>query len=226
MTLEGPDQRRLLRGPPTRNLEAYQLYLEARADLWSARASYAAAFDKLQLALRLDPAFAAGAGEHRVRAVGGARFRRSAARDAGGRGTRGPAGAGQRAGLGATHRALAIIRAAQARWLEAEVSVQQALALDDTDPMTWLYTRRTCSVRWATCMQGCRVRARRTASHPRIPLSTSSCVADHMLNGNDDEARTHAQAAFDLGMARTVAPLVMCCPNPNSVRAAMTLRAH
>src|SRR4029453_6726369 len=56
MTLHGPDQRRLLRGPPTNSLEAYQLYLEARPAMQSG--GVRTAFDKLQLALRLDPGFA------------------------------------------------------------------------------------------------------------------------------------------------------------------------
>jgi TolB-like protein len=209
VTWEGQDQRRLLRGPPTRNLEAYQLYLEARAtDLLSGPGRISAVFEKLQLALRLDPDFAqARAHSAHVRSMaimfgvplpGTLANAEHEARQA----------LDGEPNSAATHTALGIIRAAQARWPDAETSFQQALTLDDANPaILALHAMNVLGTvgHLRACLSSSREAQRLAPAYPGFHIQLA--VA-HEAVRNDDAARTHAQAAIDLGMLRTAAPLV------------------
>jgi adenylate cyclase len=205
VTLEGPDRRRLLRDPPTRNLEAYRLYLEAMSE--QARGSVRSAFDKLQLALRLDPGFAqARAAVVQLRSLaiflsvalpGTLADAEREARDA-------LAGAPDSAAI---HAALGVIHATQARWLEAEASFQQALMLDEGDPWAWsghgvfvLSTVGHLRAYLSSSLEAHRLAPAWLPAH--IPLT-----AAHLYVGNDDEARAHGQAAIELGAPRNRFPL-------------------
>jgi tetratricopeptide (TPR) repeat protein len=189
----------VLRGPPTRNLEAYQLFLEAMAD--QARGRLRPAFDKLQRALQLDPGFAqARAAVVAVRSV--AMFHDLALP-----GSLADAEQEARHALelqpdsAATHAALGAIRAAQARWPEAEESFRRALEIDDTDPWAWsehgLYVFSTVGY----------IRAYLSSSSEAHRPAHLQLAAAHLRAGNDDEVRQHARAAIDLGMSRASFPL-------------------
>jgi TolB-like protein len=207
-TLLGLGPKSLLRAPPTQNLEAYRLFLEGVAALPTPGQGLRAAFDKLQLALRLDPAFAparAALVEARGLAV---------VFDVPLPGTLADAEHETRTALdgdrqsAATYWTLGVIRAAQGRWLEAEECFQQALALDDAEP--WFWSSHSLHVLGTTG----HLRAALFGSQQSLRLGPGwtggnvATAAAHLVLGNDAEARVHAQAAFDLGYPRAAAPLV------------------
>ena len=128
---------------------------------------------------------------------------------AGRRRARSAAGTRLRSELGrARYAALGAIQAAQARWLEAEASFQQALTLDDANP--WIWHAHALSVLGTTghlrallshAREGHRLAPAWAVAHMWLAFSS------HVLS-NDDESRTHVQAASELGMARAGVPLV------------------
>jgi TolB-like protein/Flp pilus assembly protein TadD len=206
VAIEGLTHGRMQRAPPTRNLDAYLLYLGAAFDLAS-DFRVRPAFEKLQEALRLDPDFArARSFMVHVWAMGFvfgvplpgrlADAEQEALRVL----ERTPDSA-------LTHASLGIIRSAQARWLEAEASFRRAKELDPTDPDPW--------VLHAAYLLGStgHVQAALTSSAEAVRLAPSHPVFTMHLGmvnaaiGNDVEARRQLQAAMDLGMERTTMPL-------------------
>ena len=101
----------------------------------------------------------------------------------------------------ATHAALGVIRAAQARWLEAEASYQQALALDDADPWTWRSHAIEVLSTVGHLRANFRARGRPTASRRRGPGPTSTLQRRTSSAGNDGEARTPRSGGRRLGRA-------------------------
>ena len=204
---QGAEQGRSLRGPPTRSLEAYQLYLAAAADIGTGFKARSA-FEKLQSAVRLDPGFAkAQAFMAHVRTMGyvfgiplpgtlaDAEQQALQALDAD------PDSA-------AAHGALGVIRTAQARWVEAEASFQRSLTLDPTEPDAW--ARHATYVLASTGHLRAMIASAREAVRlaPPHPVYNMQLMAAYLLVGNDIESRKYGHAAIDLGIQRTMAPLV------------------
>jgi len=206
VTAQGVSQDRPLRAPPTRSLEAYQLYLAAAANI---RTGFGGrqAFENLQAALRLDPGFAkAHSLMALVRSVASLfgiplpGTLADAEQDALRALERDPDSA-------ATHGALGVIRAVQGRWVEAAASFQRSLALDPAEPETW--ARHAGAVLGSTG----HLRAHLSSTLEAIRLAPADPVINmqlsvaHALLGNDPDARKQAQAAIDLGITRTSSPL-------------------
>jgi adenylate cyclase len=196
-----------LRAPPTQSFEAYRLFLEALADQARLGPGNRRAFEKLQQALRLDPGFA------RARAVVAQLRSFSLVFGVPLPGTLADAEHEALQALelnpesAATHAALGTIRAAQARWLEAEESFAQAFALDDADPSIWsghgLSVSATVGHLGAYLSSSCE-------AHRLAPASAgihTNLVVAYAFPGNEGELRKHAQLAFDLGVPRTYAPV-------------------
>ena len=126
-----------IHGPPTQNLEAYHLYLQALAVQGTANPEYLArAMQMLQRAIALDPGFAraynAMAGLRAIAIVidvhvpgtfadAEQEVNRALSLDP---------------SLVAAHAALGMINAARGRWIDAEGRFRQAFAHDDSDPTT------------------------------------------------------------------------------------------
>lgn len=199
VAVEGVAEDGALRAPPTRNLEAYLLYLGAAAEPatdFGARS----AVQKLQQALRLDPDFARAQAflvhlwsSRLLFGVPLPGTLAGAEQDALDVLQRTPDSA-------MTHASLGIIRTAQGRWLEAETSFQQAQALDPTEPEIWMLHGRyllgsTGHAR--TSLAGALEAVRLAPAHP---VFMTHLALAHVLVGNDDEARRAARAAVDLGL--------------------------
>jgi TolB-like protein/Tfp pilus assembly protein PilF len=136
--LKGPPPASWTSARPTQDLEAYQLYMQARAMRMASERSLCRAFELYQQAIVRDPQFArafSGLAETRNSfsyfgysmpdALGGAErdARRALALD--------PTLADARAALG-------VVNAFQGKWLEAEVYLRAALSLDRNDVQTRL----------------------------------------------------------------------------------------
>ena len=191
---------------PTRDLEAYLLYLGAVSDLAT---SFRArpAFEKLQAALRLDPNFArARAFMVHVRSMGfvfGIPLPGSLT-DAGEEALR---LLDRAPDSGMLHASLGIIRSAQGHWLEAETSFRRAKELDPTEPEPW-----GLHAAYLLGSAG-HLRAQVTSSleavrlAPAYPVFRLMVGMGHALVGNDTEARKFLETAVELGMPRTSSPL-------------------
>ena len=206
VAVQGFDEHNALRAPPTRSLEAYQLYLAAAADIRTAFRGRQA-FEKLQAALRIDPGF--GKAQtllvlvRSVALVFGIALPGTMA-DAEQDALRALDSAPDSA---TTHAALGLIRAVQARWADAEASFQRSLALDPAEPETW--------ARHAAVLLGStgHLRAQLSSTLEAIRLAPAEPVFNMQLAvaravlGDDIDARKQVQAAIDLGMSRTSSPL-------------------
>jgi tetratricopeptide (TPR) repeat protein len=214
--LGSPDH--VLREPPTRNLEAYQLFLAAMADIRTAFRGRPA-FDKLQAAVRLDPGFAkARAFLAHVRAMavvfdiplpGTLADAEQEALEAL---EKSPDSAG-------VHRTLGLIHAAQGRFVEADAGFRRSIALDPTEPEAWglhgayvLGTAGHLRAQLASTREAARLA-------PAAPVFNMTLAVAHAQLGMDAEARRQAQVAADLGMQRMMSPLV-------DVLAQLEVRAH
>jgi len=197
---------RAARAAPTRDLEAYLLYLGAVSDLatdFRARP----AFEKLQAALRLDPDFArARVFLVHVRSMAfvyGIPLPGTLADtepDAQRVLERSPDSA-------MLHASLGIIRSAQGRWLEAEGSFRHAKELDPTEPEPWALHAAYLlgSVGHLRAQLASSVESVRLA--PAHPVFNMSLGIAHAVLGHDEDARRLLNAAADLGLQRTVTPL-------------------
>jgi adenylate cyclase len=197
---------RARRAAPTRNLEAYLLYLGAASDLTS-NFHARPAFEKLQAALRLDPDFArARSFMVHVRALGYvfgiplpgtlADAEQEALRVL----DRSPDSA-------LTHASLGIIRSANGRWLEAEAGFRRAQELDPAEPDPWALHAAYLlgSTGHVREMAASSLEAVRLA--PAHPVFTMLLGMAHSVAGNDEEGRRRLNAAIELGQLRTSSPL-------------------
>ncbi len=196
-----------LRGPPTRNLEAYQLYLQAMQEIPGLGVGLRSGFDKLQQAIARDPGFAqARLAVVSTRAL--ALFNDvqlpGSIDDAEREALQAVAAAPD---SGTTHAALGVIHAARSRWLQAEESFQKALAIDDADPWTQnsyglhlLGTVGHVRHSLSTALEAHRLAPAWAAGH--ISLAVAYDVA-----GLAADARTHADAAIALGVPITAPPM-------------------
>jgi TolB-like protein len=195
--------------PPTRNLEAYQLYLQAIAMQVTAGPNLLPrAVAKLQRAIHLDPRFAraynALAALHAVALVVLDEPLPSTLADA--------EREAQRAltldpNMGGVHAALGTMQAAQGKWRNAEERFRESLALDENDPTTHLfyglyvagsagYLRRYLETSLVAC---------RLAPVAVVNLMTLSVA--YMLNGREAQAEEYFRLGMDLGMSPHIPPL-------------------
>lgn len=195
--------------PPTRDLEAYQLYLQAQA-MTAIGAPDQVLTRQMQLlrqALARDPRFARAynllASMRAVAIVLDVRVTGSLAeaeRDV-----------QQALALdphqGATHAALGTIHAAQGKWISSEERFREALALDDSDPMM----RQTYGLhvagsagflrRYLEAIQA----ARRLA--PVLVVNNLNMAVANFLLGNDAEARKYSEVTIELGLPAVMSPM-------------------
>jgi TolB-like protein len=210
MTLSGHGTSQSWHEPPTRDLEAYHLYLQAMAA--QARViddSYALpkAFELLQRAVERDPGFARA-----YNAIAG--FRAIAlALDVPIPGTLADAerdvlrGIALDPTLGSTHAALGIIYSAQGQWLNAQERFREAFACDDSDP--------TSKQGYGLHLLGSLGFLRRfmEVSHevhrlaPAWIASSLNLAVSHTLLDQPDSAHKYIKLVVGLGLPRNVPPL-------------------
>jgi TolB-like protein len=195
--------------PPTRNLEAYQLYLQAIAMQVTAGPNLLSrAVAKLQRAIQLDPRFAraynALAALHAVALVVLDEPLPSTLADAEREAQRALTLDPNMAGV---HAALGTMQAAQGNWRNAEERFRQSLALDESDPTTHLfyglyvagsagYLRRYLETSLV---------AYRLAPVALVNLMTLSVA--YMLNGREQQAEEYFRLGMELGMSPHIPPL-------------------
>lgn len=192
--------------PPTRNLDAYLLYLSALSDGRKGILG-AQAFEKLQAALRLDPGFA------RARALMAEYRSLSLLFGVPLPGTLADAEQGALRALQAApdsasaHAAVGVFHAAQGRWLDAHARFQRAKELALSEPDLWMghAVYVLGSVGHLRANAASSLEALRLA--PAMPLLNMAMAVANALMGNDDEVRRLAGAAVDLGAQLTTAPL-------------------
>jgi tetratricopeptide (TPR) repeat protein len=126
------------RPPPSRNLEAYHLYLQAQAvqTLGPNDSNLPRALDLYQRALRLDPLFAQA--HNAIASVRAIAITVDVALPGSLAETENEIlrGLALDPSLGSTHAALGVIYSAQGRWVDAEERFRQGFACDSNDPTT------------------------------------------------------------------------------------------
>jgi TolB-like protein len=193
--------------PPTRNLEAYHLFLQGNALEASGGPNFERAFALYQRAVALDPRFARAynqmAGVRAIAAVLGFKLPGSLAdseREVSEALRLDPT-------LGGAHAAVGAVQALQGKWLDAEDRFRRAFAADDADP---------------AALQNHGMLVQATAGHLRryhhtvlaaqrlapawLPVLINVTVAS-LLVGQDEEARATARLARELGVSMSLGPL-------------------
>lgn len=198
----------VLQVPPTQNLEAYHLYLQAMAvQVQANTTALERAIGMLRRALELDPKFArAHSGLASMRAVGIVMDARLPDRlDDVEQEVLGAIAIDPDAG--STHGALAVIRAAQGHWLDAESAFQTALRLDPEDAnLHQSYgVFHAGSLGYSARFLEAELRAHRLAP-AWLPNLMGVSVAYVTLD-RIEEARRYMQLALDLGIPAGVGPV-------------------
>jgi TolB-like protein len=209
LTLDGHDAGQSWHEPPTRDLEAYHLYLQAMSiqATVSDYLSLPRAFAMLQRAVERDPGFArAHNAIASLRAI-------SIALDVPLPGTLADAerdvlrGLALDSTLGSTHAALGIIYSAQGKWLSAHDRFRDAFACDVTDPTTQqaygLHLLGTLGFlgRYAEVSH----EAHRLA--PAWTANALNLAVSHVLLDQPEVAHKYLALALGLGLPRTIAPV-------------------
>jgi TolB-like protein len=207
---DGPISARaqILHEPPTRDVEAYHLYLQGLGAFGRiAPGSLPAAQRMLEQALVRDPGFArARSAIASVRAI-------ALVVDATLPGTladveRDVLGnlAGERMS-GATHAALGTIYAAQGKWLLAQQQFRDAIADDDSDPLTYdLYGLHLLgSAGYLRRYAEAALMAHRLA--PAWVINLVNLTVSHVLIDEPEAAEQYASLCVDLGVPRAAAPV-------------------
>jgi len=206
-----------VREPPTRDIEAYDLYLRSMATQGNIQALQNA-WQMLEQALARDPGFArARSAMVSLRAIALlvdvplpgtlADTERDVLQHP-----------GTDATSGSTHAALGIIYAAQGKWLLAQQQFQDAMARDDSDPLTYqgygLHLLGSAGYlrRYADAAQT----AHRVA--PGWIVNTINLTVAHTLLDEQEAAEQYASVCVDLGIPAGAAPLC-------DVRSQLALRA-
>jgi TolB-like protein len=210
LALEGPISARaqVAHEPPTRDVEAYHLYLQALATFGRiAGGSLSVALRLLEQALARDPGFArARSAVASVRAIG-------LVLDVPLPGTLADVErdilcnlTGDRM-FGATHAALGTIYAAQGKWLLAQQQFRDAIADDDSDPLTYddyglhLLGSAGYLQRYAeTALMAHRLAPAWVVSHINLAVS-------HLLIDEPEAAEQYASLCVDLGVPRAAPPV-------------------
>jgi len=194
-------------GHPTRNLDAYHLYLQGNALEAGGGPNFARAFSFYERAVELDPGFARAhnqkAGVRAIAAVLGFKLPGSLAdseREVSEALRLDPT-------LGGAHAAVGVVKALQGKWLEAEDRFQRALAADGEDPASLMNYGMLVL---ATCGHLQRyyetVLAAQRLAPAWLPVLLNVAVAS-LLVGREDEAQATAGLARDLGVAMPLGPL-------------------
>lgn len=208
VTLESGMPGAVLQLPPTQNLEAYHLYLQAMAvQVAPGAGNVMRAIEMMHRVLALDPKFArAHSGLASLRAVGivmdvaipddldavECEAQRAVAMDP---------------NAGSTHGALAIIRAARGRWVAAEDAFASAFALDGADPYLYLSygVFLAGSVGFASRFLESELRAHQLA--PAWVVNLMAVAVAYMTLDRFAEARPYLDLAMEIGITTAVGPV-------------------
>jgi TolB-like protein len=194
--------------PPTRDLEAYQLYLQGWALTFvPTMANMLRAVELLQQALLRDPQFA--------RAHAALAFVRTTAVEFDYPMPNAIALAENEAshalaidpGIAVARLVLGFVHAARGEWRSAEEDMHVAIGLDPRDPVTYLihaidvaqtvgHLRHARDESWQAYTLA-----------PSEPVYLAILAASETMLGLDEEARRNAELAFTLGFPRTVTPM-------------------
>ena len=195
--------------PPTHDIEAYHLYLQAQAQqvMGQPALQLPRAIDLLQKAIALDPRFA--------RAYNGLASARAVALvlDVPVSGSLADAekqvlqALALDPDLGATHGALGIIYAAQGRWLDAQQRFDIAFARDNADPA--LHQEYGMHVAGTVGHLGRSLEASLEAHRlaPAWIASIFTAGVTYTILGQTDAARRFMKLATDLGLGTTAGPV-------------------
>lgn len=192
---------------PTRNLEAYHLFLQGNSLEASGGPNFARAFSLYERAIALDPGFARAynqmAGVRSIAAVLGFKLPGSLAdseREVSQALKLDPS-------LGGAHAAVGTVKALQGKWLEAEERFQRALSADAGDPAA---LQNHGMLVLATCGHLARyyetVLAAQRLAPAWLPVLLNVAVAS-LLVGREDESRATARLARELGVSMPLGPL-------------------
>ena len=194
--------------PPTRNIEAYRLYLQANAIAGASRANLQSALQLYDEALKLDPAFArALAASANTRAVLlGFGFAAPGVIDAAEQDARravelDPGSAGAHAALGGIHMA-------RGRWLDAEREFTRATELDPRDAS--LLNNQGLALLSLGHLR--RARELSEVALRLAPLAVPSVMRQALLEsltGNDEEALRLVSLGVSLGAPADTAGVIM-----------------
>ena len=196
--------------PPTRNVEAYRLYLQARAVFLSVGLTpdkIARMAAMLERSVALDPEFA------RAHALRGLALDSQA--QLGSRGAEAWDEAMQEAeralgldpGLAEAHTLIATLQASRARWLEADASFRRAIALEPSEPTA--YVLYGVYVLAPAGRQGAALEQARRAYDlaPGMAGAAFNLAGAHSLAGRDEEAAKYLQVVSDLGATPAPIPI-------------------
>ena len=208
--LGSPPRQLLQDDPPTRNVEAYRLYLQARAVFLSVGLTP----DKIQRmagmlvhSVELDPDFA------RARALHGLALDSQA--QLGLRGADAWDEAMQEAeraleldaGLAEAQTLIATLQAARAKWLEADATFRRAIALEPNDPTAYLtygvYVLAPAGRQSAALEQA----QRAYDLAPGMPGAAFNLAGAHALASRDEETAKYLQVVSDLGASPAPTPI-------------------
>ena len=220
LALDGRSSAQVLHEPPTRDVQAYHLYLQATAMQATDAGGSAlpAAVQMLDEALARDPSFArarnAIAGLRAISLVLDiplpgtlADTEREVLRNLAADET-----------AGATHAALGIIYAAQGKWLLAQRQFQDAIAGDDSDPM--IYQAYGLHLLGSTGFLRAYANAAATAHRlaPGWLVNHLNLAVAHTLLDEPEAAERYVSMCLGLGVPPTVPPL-------SDIRSQLALRA-
>jgi adenylate cyclase len=207
-TLDGKLPGRVHLEAPTRDLTAYQLYLQAQAmQVVGGEPVLRSAVEMLKAAITRDPRFAraytALATLRAVAIVQGFKLAGTVAdteRELQQAVTLDP-------GPGATHAALGIMHAVQGKWLSAEEQFQEAIARDREDPATWQAhgMHVTGSAGHLKRYLDDALEAHRLA--PVWMGNLLNLAVACMLEERLEEARKHLESGISLGLPPTMTPI-------------------
>ncbi len=217
LTLDGQTPPQIRHEPPTRDVEAYHLYLRAMA-VGPSVAEVQGALRMLEQALARDPGFVrARSAIASLRAIALvvdvplpgtlADTERDVLRDLAGDAT-----------AAATHAALGIIYAAQGKWLHAQQQFRDAIAGDANDP--WTYYSYGLHLLGSTGFLRGYLDAALTAHRlaPGWVITHMNLAVAHSLIDENAAAEQYASLCIKLGVPRAVAPVC-------DVRSQLALRA-
>ena len=209
LTLDGKTAGGSLHEPPTRDPEAYQLYLQAMS-LQGRMSPYEGiprAVRLMERAIERDPDFA------RAHSAIAAMRATAIALDVRLPGTLADserdilASLAIDSSLGATHAALGVIYSAQGKWVSAQERFREALARDDNDPSTHQAygMHLLATVGLLRSYANSSLQAHRLAPALLGPLLNLAVA--HMILNQAEPARRYAELAAELGVPRTAGPL-------------------
>ena len=198
------------RPPPTRNLEAYHLYLQALAlqTRQPGVQTIPRALDMLQRATRLDPQFAqaynAIASLHAVAITLDVALPGSLAKTE----TEILRGLALDPSLGSTHAALGVIYAAQGRWVSAEERFRQGFACESTDPTTQQAYGMNVLGTTGSVLRYVEVSLTAHRLAPVWVVSPLNLAVAYALTGDNRAASQYANLCLDFGVPASVGPLL------------------